>query len=243
MRAKRASQRARAVGLDVASAGLVPYSAVADDESRRAVHTCRDRIAVQGAMDKQRTGFVAFVLGAVWWQPGLAECAIAAELKGLDPVEVGFCESDAVFIGKVAARLETIRAYTAEGSNRTEHYRTETSTVRVLDTFKGKLPEKVSMIADLYDKQSGAFSFENGKEYLVFAKRLSNDNEYAGASERCSVQPTLPLQAAAEAIEQLKRHLSGARTIDCNRIRERRQAEDDREGTLESVERRTRNVA
>lgn len=134
-------------------------------------------------MGKNFLSAAALVLAAVWPQLGWAECSIDEDARKLDPVEVGFCESDAVFIGKVDARLETIRAYTAEGSNRTEHYRIETSTVRVLDQFKGKLPEKVSMIADLYDKQSGAFSFENGKEYLVFAKRLSNDNEYAGASD------------------------------------------------------------
>ncbi|HEY8539459.1 MAG TPA: hypothetical protein VIL28_11380 [Steroidobacteraceae bacterium] len=169
-------------------------------------------------MAKKYLGFAALVCAA-WTQLGQAECTIAEEVKHLDPVEVGFCESDAVFIGKVDARLETIRAYTAEGSNRTEHYRIERSTVRVLDQFKGELPEKVSMIADLYDKKSGAFSFENGKEYLVFAKRLSNDNEYAGASERCSVQPTLPLHAAAKAIEQLKLHRSGTKKIDCRNLR------------------------
>jgi hypothetical protein len=148
-----------------------------------------------------------------------AECAISERAKALDPVEVGFCESDAVFVGKVDARLETIRAYTPEGETTTKHFRIETSTVRVLDAYKSRLPEKITMIADLYDKKTGAFSFENGKEYLVFAKRLPGENEYAGASALCSVQPTLVLAEAGGAREQLEQHRKGVRKIDCNNIR------------------------
>lgn len=149
----------------------------------------------------------------------LAECVISEESKALDPVEVGFCESDAVFTGKVDARLETIRAFTAEGGTTTKHYRIEYSTVRVLDSFKGKLPEKVFMIVDLYDKKTAAFSFQNGKEYLVFAKRLPAENEYAGASAACSVQPTLLLADAADARKQLEQHRKGTKKIDCKNIR------------------------
>lgn len=161
------------------------------------------------------------LIGASASNAALAECTISERSKQLDPVEVGFCESDAVFVGKVDARMETVRAFTPEGATTTKHYRIETSTVRVLDAFKGKLPEKVSMVADLYDKKSGAFSFENGKEYLIFAKRLPTENEYAGASAACSVQPTLPLADATEVRERLEQHRKGTKKIDCEKIREK----------------------
>lgn len=163
---------------------------------------------------------IAAALACVMLTPAArAECVVSERAKALDPVEVGFCESDAVFVGKVDARLETIRAFTPEGATTTKHYRIETSTVRVLDAYKSKLPEKVTMVADLYDKKSGAFSFENGKEYLVFAKRLPAQNEYAGASALCSVQPTLVLAEAQRAREQLEEHRRGSKKIDCNNIR------------------------
>lgn len=163
---------------------------------------------------------VAAALACVVLSPAvLAECTIDERAKTLDPVEVGFCESDAVFVGKVDARLETIRAFTPEGATSTKHYRIEMSTVGVLDAYKSKPPAKVTMIADLYDKQSGAFSFKNGEEYLVFAKRLPEANEYAGASARCSVQPTLLLADAKKAREQLEQHRKGSKKIDCDNIR------------------------
>jgi hypothetical protein len=146
-----------------------------------------------------------------------AECTIAEEAKLLDPVEVGFCESDAVFVGTVGTRVETIRAYREEGTDRTKHYRIEVSTVQVGKGYKGTLPDKVTMTSDLYDKQ-GPFSFKLEEEYLVFAKRLPND-EYAGASAACSVQPTLPIAAAQKAIEQLEQHRKGSKKIDCKNIR------------------------
>jgi hypothetical protein len=155
---------------------------------------------------------------AMGMQSGLADCTISEASKQLDPVEVGFCESDAVFVGKVEARLETIRAYTEEGSGKTKHYRIETSTVAVGDSYKGKLPAKVTMITDLYDKKSGAFSFTNGEEYLVFAKRLPAENEYAGASAACSVQPTVLLADAKRVRERLEQHRKGSKKIDCQNI-------------------------
>lgn len=165
---------------------------------------------------------VALAMAGLAFGPAaFAECTISGEAKQLDPVEVGFCESDAVFVGEVDARLETVRAYTPEGENRTKHFRIESSTVRVLESYKGKLPEKVTMTADLYDRKSGAFSFENGKEYLVFAKRQPTNDEYAGASAACSVQPTVPLADAASIREQLEQHRKGAKKIDCNNIRKK----------------------
>jgi hypothetical protein len=152
-------------------------------------------------------------------QAALADCVIDEKAKTLDPVEVGFCESDAVFVGKVDARLETIRAFRPEGSETTKHYRIEVSTVSVLDAYKSKLPAKVTMNADLYDKKSGAFSFRNGEEYLVFAKRLPTGPEFAGASAACSVQPTLLLADAKQAREQLEQHRKGTKKIDCDNIR------------------------
>jgi hypothetical protein len=164
-------------------------------------------------MNARRT--IVLVLGCVLASVAVAECETAKDLNGRDPVEVGFCEADAVFVGKVDARMETVRAYTPEGATKTEHYRIETSTVRVLDTYKSALPDKVTMIADLYDKKTGAFSFENGKEYLIFAKRLAAANEYAGASAKCSVQPTLLLSDAHDVRVRLEQHRSGAKQFSC----------------------------
>jgi hypothetical protein len=147
-----------------------------------------------------------------------AECGIAEESKRLDPVEVGFCESDAVFVGKVEGRMETIRAYREEGTENTKHYRTELSTVAVVKSFKGELADKVTMTSELYDKK-GAFSFQRENEYLIFAKKMPNANEYAGASAACSVQPTVLVAAAEAALKQLDDHKSGRKKIDCKNIR------------------------
>jgi hypothetical protein len=163
---------------------------------------------------------VAICLGLTVSRLAASECAIAEESKLLDPVEVGFCESDAVFVGKVENRVETIRAYREEGSDRTKHYRLEVSTIKLDKQYKGSLPEKVTMNADLYDKKTGAFSFELTKEYLVFAKRLPA-GEYAGASAMCSVQPTLPLADAKHALDQLEQHRKGTKKIDCKNMRKR----------------------
>jgi hypothetical protein len=147
-----------------------------------------------------------------------AECVIPEESKKLDPVEVGFCESDAVFVGKVEGRMETIRAYRDEGSEQTKHFRTELSTVAVVKSFKGELTDKVTMSSELYDKK-GAFSFQRENEYLVFAKKVPNRSEYAGASAACSVQPTVLVAAAEAALKQLNDHRSGRKKIDCKNIR------------------------
>lgn len=147
-----------------------------------------------------------------------AECAIPEESKRLDPVEVGFCESDAVFVGKVESRLETTRAFRAEGSEHTQHFRTETSTVRVLTSLKGKQPDKVTMTAELYDKGE-TFSFALGREYLIFARKLPGENRYAGIGAKCSVQPSLLLVEADNALKQLEQHTTGRKKIDCKNIR------------------------
>jgi len=156
-------------------------------------------------------------------QQAFAACEIAEESKQLDPVEVGFCKADAVFTGKVQQRLETIRAFRPEGEETTKHFRIQQSTVGVVKSYKDKVPAKVLMIADLYDKQ-GAFSFEPEKEYLVFAKKLPAENEYAGASAACSVQPTLLLVEASKVLEQLEQHKKGRKKIDCKNIRPKAQA-------------------
>jgi hypothetical protein len=132
-----------------------------------------------------------------------ADCTISEASRALDPVVAGYCESDAVFIGTVESRVETERSFRPEGAENTRHFLIETSTVRVSKSFKGQLPETVEMIVDLYDKKSPAYSFQRGKEYLVFAKQLSTDNRYAGATATCSVQPTLPIAEAAKALEKL----------------------------------------
>jgi len=149
---------------------------------------------------------------------GLAECTIAEDAKRLDPVEAGFCESDAVFVGKVENRVETIRAYREEGTDRTKHYRIEVSTVKIGESYKGAKDAKVTMTSDLYDKKTGAFSFQLENEYLVFAKRLPS-GEYAGATTACSVQPTLPIADAKRALERLEQHRKGTKKIDCQNIR------------------------
>lgn len=150
---------------------------------------------------------------------GAQECSIPEANKALDPVEVGFCESAAVFVARIEGRMETVRAFRPEGSERTMHYLTERAATRVLKSFKGKVPDKITMIADLYDKKAGAFSFRRDNEYLVFAKRLPGENEYAGASAACSVQPTLLMAEATQALEQLEQHRKGVNKIDCEKLR------------------------
>jgi hypothetical protein len=152
-------------------------------------------------------------------QNASAECVIAAEQKLLDPVEVGYCESDAIFVAKAEGKIETVRAFRPEGSERTAHYRIERSTLRVSNSYKGKLPDTVTMITDLYDKSASAYSFERDKEYLVFAKRLAGENEYASASATCSVQPTVQIADASQALEQLEQHRKGRKKVDCKNIR------------------------
>ena len=148
----------------------------------------------------------------------LAECTISEEAKRLDPVEVGFCESDAVFVGRVEQRIETASGVREAGSTRTVHVGTETSTVRVLKSYKGTLPDKVTMVANLYDAKV-AFSFQKDKEYLVFAKRRADEKGYTGASATCSVQPTLPFEDAKAVLAQLEQHRKGRKPIDCSKIR------------------------
>ena len=170
-------------------------------------------------MNRKRQSIAAF---ATAWlmavSANAAECVIPEASKQLDPVEVGFCESDAVFVGKVEGRMETIRAFRPEGSEQTKHFRTELSTVSVVKSFKGELADKVTMSSELYDKK-GAFSFQRENEYLVFAKKTATANEYAGASAACSVQPTVLIAAAESALKQLSDHKSGRKKIDCKNIR------------------------
>lgn len=170
-------------------------------------------------MKLKHTWMAVFVL-MCWGTPhrALADCVLSEEAKRLDPVEVGFCESDAVFIGKSEGAIETIGGVTAEGATATKHFRIQRSTLRVLDRRKGTLTDKVTMIADRYAKD-GAYAFEAGKKYLIFAKRLAGENEYAGASAACSVQPTLRIDEAEKLLKQLQQHKNGSKKIDCNNIR------------------------
>ena len=147
-----------------------------------------------------------------------AACMIAEEAKKLDPVEVGFCEADAVFIGKVEQKIETSRAYTEPGSDRTKHFSTQNSRVKVAGRIKGDLPDKVTMISELYDKDR-AYEFELTKTYLIFAKKLPGIDEYAGATAACSVQSTLAVDAAKNVIQQLEDHKKGRKVIDCGHLR------------------------
>lgn len=146
-----------------------------------------------------------------------ADCSIPEGDKKLDPVEAGFCRSDAVFVGRVDSRMETIRSFREDGSDRTRHFWTEKTSLTVLKSFKGATDEKVAMSAELYDKQ-GAFSLKRESEYLVFATRL-NDQEFTAATPACSVQPTLLLADADKVLAQLDAHRSGRKPIDCKRIR------------------------
>jgi hypothetical protein len=145
----------------------------------------------------------------------LAECVIAEDSSKLDPVEVGFCESDAVFVAKSEGAIETISAFTPEGSTTTKHFRVQRSKLQVLTNYKGEVPDKVTMIADLYAKD--AYVFKAGKTYLVFAKRLAGQNEFAGATAKCSRQSTLHIEDADHAIKRLEQHNSG-RPIDCRAL-------------------------
>jgi hypothetical protein len=72
------------------------------------------------------------------------------------------------------------------------------------------------MIADFYAKDS--YVFDYGNTYLIFAKRLPAENEYAGANS-CAVQSTLPIESAAAVINRLEDHVNGRQKIDCKNIR------------------------
>jgi hypothetical protein len=144
-----------------------------------------------------------------------AECAIAEEMKKLDPVEVGYCESDVVFIGKVEQKIDTIRAFTEPDSDRTKHFAIQRSTVRVQGRIKGELTDTVTMISELYDKDR-AFEFENLKTYVIFGKKLATEGEYAGASAKCSIQPTVLVENAKSVIQRLERIKKGTRKVDCD---------------------------
>jgi hypothetical protein len=161
---------------------------------------------------------VAVLASAGLSQQSLAVCAFAEGAMKLDPVEVGFCESDAVFVAKVEGATETIGGVTEEGSTNTKHFDIQRSSLRVIDRYKGKLPDKVTMIADLYSKD-GAYVFESGKTYLVFAKRLAGENEFAGATAACALQSTLPIDNADKVLKQLDDQKKGRKKIDCKNIR------------------------
>jgi hypothetical protein len=141
-----------------------------------------------------------------------AECVIKDEVKQLDALEVGICESDAVFVGVSEGAIETVGGLT-DGTGKERHFRTQRSTLRVIDSYKGTLAEKVTLLANLYDKQ-GAYVFSAGKKYLVFAKKLQGENEYAGASAACSVQPTLPIEQAEQVLKRLQSYRK-SKSIDC----------------------------
>jgi hypothetical protein len=162
----------------------------------------------------------AFALMFVAASARSAECEIKESTKQLDAVEVGFCESDAVFVGVSEGAIETVGGLT-DAAGKEKHFRMQRSTLRIVESYKGKLLERAVLIANLYDKQ-GAFVFSYGKKYLVFAKKLSGDNEYAGASAACSVQPTLLIEQAEQAVLRLQQHRSGAKPIDCANISSKR---------------------
>lgn len=163
---------------------------------------------------------VAAAGGFLFSHGAFAECVIAEQTKALDPIEVGYCESDAVFVAKVQSRMETTRAFRAEGSEHTQHFRTETSSAQVAEVFKGKLPDQVTLTAELYDKGE-TYSFSMGQEYLVFAKKLPGDNRFAGVGAKCSVQPTLPLAEAGEALKRLQAIKRGKVKVDCKQLQPR----------------------
>jgi hypothetical protein len=151
-------------------------------------------------------------------QAASADCVIAEETKQLDPVEVGFCQADAVLTGNVQIAMETIRAYTDAGSSVTKHFRIQRSTVLVKDRFKGVAADKITLVGDMYTKEN-SFLFKTGETYLIFAKRLPADDEFSTANAACTVQPTLLIADAKAALKQLEQHQSGKRKIDCAKIR------------------------
>jgi len=172
-------------------------------------------------MKTYRNWMVLAVLACGAVQIAHADCVISEAVKPLDPVAVGFCESDAVFVGKSEGAIESIGGVTEEGAP-TRHFRTQRSTLRVLERYKGAKSETVTMIADLYAKQ-GAYAFEAGKTYLVFAKRLAGENEYAGAGA-CSVQPTLLIDDAEQVLKQLEQQKQGREKVNCKTIRAKEKA-------------------
>jgi hypothetical protein len=161
---------------------------------------------------------VAAALMCIAARAASAECEIKESVKQLDPVEVGFCESDAVFVGVSEGAIETIGGLTDGETGKERHFRMQRSTLRVIERYKGELPEKATLIANLYDKK-GAYVFYYGKKYLIFAKKLAGENEYAGASAACSVQPTLPIEQAEQALMRLERHRKGVQPINCDKIK------------------------
>lgn len=141
-------------------------------------------------------------------------CDITDAERKQNPVEAQFCRSDAVFVGTVDSAIETIRAHTEAGSETTQHFRVQRSTVRVTDNFKEPIADKVTMVADLYSKEA-AQVFALGKSYLIFAKRLPTASEYAGASASCALQPTALIEDAKEYLLRLAEHRSGKKPIAC----------------------------
>ena len=161
---------------------------------------------------------VAAIFSTIAGSGAFAECVIPESSKKYDPVEVGYCEADAVFVAKVSARMETARAFRPEGEERTMHYRTETSTATVSKRFKGDSSAAIKLVAELYDKGE-TYSFAINKEYLVFGKKLEGEGRFSGATEKCSVQPTLLLSDAAATVEKLEQIKKGRLKIDCKNLR------------------------
>lgn len=160
----------------------------------------------------------ALVASLAFMQTASADCVIEEETKRLDPVEVGFCQADVVLTGNVQIAMETIRAFTEAGSSVTKHFRIQRSTVIVKDRFKGVAADKITIVGDMYTKEN-SFLFKTGENYLIFAKRLPVDEEFSTANAACTVQPTLLIADAKAAIKKLEQHKSGARKIDCEKIR------------------------
>jgi hypothetical protein len=145
-----------------------------------------------------------------------APCAIAEASKKLDPLEAGFCESDAVFVGVVESAIETESGVQVDGGTRTVHQKVRRSVVRVNERIKGKPADKVTMVAEIYSNDG--YAFESGKVYLIFAKHLRGQ-EYAGANATCSVQPTLLMEDAMLALDRLQAHKRGSQKIDCKKLK------------------------
>src|SRR5262245_34770948 len=126
------------------------------------------------------SGIGAVVMGwiATSLTANAADCTIAESSKALDPVEVGFCEADVVFVGVVENTVDTESGVQADGATRMQHQKVRRSTVRVNERIKGKPSDKVTMVAEVYSKRG--YVFESGKSYLVFAQKVGG-NEYEGA--------------------------------------------------------------
>ena len=124
--------------------------------------------------------------------------------------------------------METARAMREEGGTRTQHFLTETSTVRVSGPIR-KVARQSHADGQPLRSQGGVLGRE-GQGVPGVREQASGEDQYAASSAACSVQPSLPIADAQKVLEQLEQHRKGRKRIDCKNIR--RSDSDMKEGIV-----------